>query len=157
MRLGHAHMNLISKFFKKELVIGLPKMSFENDRLCGAYQQGKQTKISFNYKNIISSSRPLQLLNMDLIGPYRTMSLGGTLYVFVVVDDFSILTWRMFLVHKYEAFYSFSKLCRLLQNNKRFAISSIRTDHGRELKNETFANFYDENDIRHNFSAPRIP
>ena len=128
-------MNLISKLSKKKLVIGLSKISFENDRLRG---QGKQTKIYFNSKNIIFFSRPLQLLNMDLIGPCRTMSLGGKLYL-LVVDDFSRFTWGMFLAHKYEAFSSFSKLCRLLENDKGFVIS--RTDHGRKLENEFFANF----------------
>ena len=51
------------------MIIGLPKISFEKDRLCGACQQGKQTKISFKSKNIVFTSRPLQLLHMDLIGP----------------------------------------------------------------------------------------
>ena len=37
-RLGHGHMNLISKLVKKDLIIRLPKISFENDRLCGACQ-----------------------------------------------------------------------------------------------------------------------
>ena len=45
-------MNLISKLFEKELVTGLSKMSFEKDKLCGACQQEKQTKISFKNKNI---------------------------------------------------------------------------------------------------------
>ena len=40
-RLGHAHMNLISKIVKKDFVIRLPKISFEKDKLCGACQQGK--------------------------------------------------------------------------------------------------------------------
>ena len=47
----------------------------------------------------------------------------------------------MFLAHKDEAFFSFTKLCHRLQNDKGFAISNIRTDHGRELKNELFAKF----------------
>ena len=111
IRLGHAHMNLVSKLVKKDLVIGLPKLSFEKDRLCGICQQGKQTKIYFKSKNIVSTSRPLQLLHMDLIGPSRTMSLGGKLYVLVVVDDFSRFTWVMFLAHKNIAFSSCTKLC----------------------------------------------
>ena len=41
-RLGHAHMNLISKLVKKDLVIRLPRISFEKERLCGACQQEKQ-------------------------------------------------------------------------------------------------------------------
>ena len=81
-------MNLISKLFKKELVIGLSKISFEKNRLFGACQQEKQTKISFKSKNIVSTSKPLQLLYMDLITPSRTISVGGKLYILTVVDVF---------------------------------------------------------------------
>ena len=112
-------MDLISKISKKELVIGLPNISFKKDRLCGVCQQGKQTKISFKSKNIFSTFRPLQLLFMDLIGPSRTMSLGRTLYVLFVVDNFSRFAWVMFLTHRDEAFSLYSKLCRRLQNDKR--------------------------------------
>ena len=150
-------MDLISKLAKKELVIGLPKISFEKDKLCGACQQGKQTKISFKSKNVVSTSRPLQLLHMDLIGPSRTSSLGGKYYVLVVVDDFSRFTWVSFLAHKDEAFSSFTKLCKRLQNEKGFVISNVRTDHGRELENSSFEKFCDEHGIGHNFSAPRTP
>ena len=37
-RLGHAHINLITKLVKKNLVIGLPKISFEKDKLYEACQ-----------------------------------------------------------------------------------------------------------------------
>ena len=63
----------------------------------------------------------------------------------------------MFLAHKDEAFPPFSKLCRCLQNDKRFSNSNIRTDHGRELENELFAIFCDEHSIGHNFPASRSP
>ena len=33
----------------------------------------------------------------------------------------------------------------------------IRSDHGSEFENQRFEKFYNENGIRHNFSAPRIP
>ena len=36
--LGHAHMKLPSKLSKKELVVGLPKLGFAKDKLCGACQ-----------------------------------------------------------------------------------------------------------------------
>ena len=72
---------------------------------------------------------------MDLIGPSKAMSLGGKLYILVVVDNFSRFTWIMFLAHKNEVFSSFTKLCRRLQNDKELTISNIRTDHGRELEN----------------------
>ena len=135
------------------MVIGQRKITFEKDRLCGTCQQEKQTKIIFKSKNIISTSIPLQLLHMDLIDPSRTMSLGGKPYILVVVDDFSRFTWVMFLAHNNESFLSFTKLCRRLQIDKGLMISNVRTDHGRELENESFIKYCDELGIGHNFST----
>ena len=55
-------------------------------------QKGKQTRKSFNLKNCVSTSKPLELLHMDLFGPSRIINLGGNLYALVVVDDFSRFT-----------------------------------------------------------------
>ena len=89
-------MHSLSKLIKKELVIGLPKLNFEKDRICDACQLGKQTRVSFKSKNIVSTSRPLELLHMDLFGPTRTTSLGGKWYDFIIIDDFSHFTWVFF-------------------------------------------------------------
>ena len=62
---------------KNELVIGLPKLKFNKDKPCDACQKGKQSKSSFKLKNIVSTSRPLELIHMDLFGPTRVASLGG--------------------------------------------------------------------------------
>ena len=40
-RLGHASMDLLSKLIKKDLVRGLPKLSFEKNRIYDACQFGK--------------------------------------------------------------------------------------------------------------------
>ena len=110
-RLGHANMDLISQLNKDELVRGLPKINFQKDKICEACQMGKQIKNSFKNKNFISTSRPLELLHMDLFGPSRTPSLGGKSYAYVIVDDFSRYTWVLFLSQKNEAFYEFSNFC----------------------------------------------
>jgi hypothetical protein len=69
---------------------------------------------------VISTSRPLELLHMDLFGPIRTTSLSGKLYAFVIVDDYSHYTWVLFLAHKNEAHKAFVKHCRRIQNEKGF-------------------------------------
>jgi len=76
-RLAHIHMHQLNRHESKELVVGLPKLKFERDRLCEACQKGKQTKSSFKPLNVVSTYRPLELLHMDLFGLSRTMSLGG--------------------------------------------------------------------------------
>ena len=82
-------MHSLSKLIKKELVIDLPKLNFKKDRIYDACQLGKQIKVSFKSKNIILTSRPLELLYMDLFGPTKTTSLGKKYYGFVIIDDFS--------------------------------------------------------------------
>jgi len=64
-RIAHINMEHLNKLISKDLVIGLPKLKFEKDRLCDACQKGKQVRVSFKPKNIISTTQPLQLLHMD--------------------------------------------------------------------------------------------
>ncbi|XP_042983357.1 uncharacterized protein LOC122312768, partial [Carya illinoinensis] len=156
-RLGHANMELISKLSKNDLVRGLPKTYFLKDKICDACQFGKQTKTSFKTKKHISTTRPLQLIHIDLFGPNRVASLGGKYYAFVIVDDFSRYTWVIFLAHKDEAHNVFTKLCKRIQNEKGYTISSIRSDRGKEFVNKNIETFCDENGFIHNFSAPRTP
>ena len=85
-------MKLISKISNKDLVIGLPKLKFVKDQVCENCELGKQHKNSFKTKNDFSSSKPLQLLHVDLFGPSRITSLGGKSYAFLIVDDYSRFT-----------------------------------------------------------------
>ena len=76
-RLGHVNMNLITQLNNNKLVRDLPKISFEKDKVCETCQMEKQIKTSFKNKIFISTSRPLELLHMDLFRPSMTTSLGG--------------------------------------------------------------------------------
>ena len=130
-RLEHANMDLISQLNKDELVRGLPKTNFQKDKVCEACQVGKQIK----NKNFISTSRPLELLHMNLFGLSRTLSLGGKSYAYVIVDHFSRYTWVLFLSHKSEAFQRFAKRFKMKKKKKKITITCIKSDHGREYEN----------------------
>jgi hypothetical protein len=49
------------------------------------------------HKNIMTMDRPLELLHMDLFGPIAYISIGGSKYCLVIVDDYSRFTWVFFL------------------------------------------------------------
>jgi len=51
-RLAHIHMHHLNRIASKDLVISLPKLKFERNKLCGACQMGKQTKSSFKSINV---------------------------------------------------------------------------------------------------------
>ena len=156
-RLGHANMRLIQNLSSKDLVRNLPKLKYDQ-HFCDACKVGKQVHSSHKAKNLVSTSRCLELLHMDLFGPSAIQSYGGNFYTLVIVDDYSRYTWTKFLKSKNEAFDKFEILSKKIQNQVGSNIVSIRTDHGREFDNEfQFGNFCDKNGITHNFSAPRTP
>ncbi|GJS73673.1 retrovirus-related pol polyprotein from transposon TNT 1-94 [Tanacetum coccineum] len=156
-RLGHANMRLIQSLASKELVRNLPKLKFDQ-HFCDACKIGKQAHASHKAKNIVSTTRCLELLHMDLFGPSAVRSYGGNRYTLVIVDDYSRYTWTRFLKDKTKAFDQFEIFSKKIQNQLRCTIVSIRTDHSRELDNEVhFREFCNTNGITHNFSAPRTP
>ncbi|GJR24858.1 retrovirus-related pol polyprotein from transposon TNT 1-94 [Tanacetum coccineum] len=156
-RLGHANMRLIQSLASKELVRNLPKLKFDQ-HFCDACKIRKQAHASHKAKNIVSTTRCLELLHMDLFGPSAVRSYGGNRYTLVIVDDYSRYTWTRFLKDKTEAFDQFEIFSKKIQNQLGCTIVSIRTDHGREFDNEVqFGEFCNANGITHNFSAPRTP
>nr|GEX56066.1 copia protein [Tanacetum cinerariifolium] len=119
---------------------------------------GKQAHASHKAKNVVSTTRCLELLHMDLFGPSVVRSDGGNRYTLVIVDDYYRYTWTRFLKDKIEAFDQFEIFSRKIQNQLGCSIVSIRTDHGKEFDNEVqFEEFCNSNGITHNFSAPRTP
>ncbi|GJY97153.1 retrovirus-related pol polyprotein from transposon TNT 1-94 [Tanacetum coccineum] len=156
-RLGHAKMHLIQSLASKELVRNLPKLKFDQ-HFCDACNIGKQAHASQQAKNIVSTTRRLELLHMDIFGPSAVWSYEGNRYTLVIVDDYSRYTWTRFLKDKTEAFNQFEIFSKKIQNQLGCTIVSIRTDHGREFDNEVqFGEFCNANGITHNFSAPRTP
>ncbi|GKA51402.1 retrovirus-related pol polyprotein from transposon TNT 1-94 [Tanacetum coccineum] len=154
-RLGHANMQLIQSLASKELVRNLPKLKYDR-HFYDACKIGKKAHASHKAKNIVSTTRCLELLHMDLFGPFAIRSYGGNRYTLVIVDDYSRFTWTRFLANKTKAFEKFEVFSKMIQNKLGCFIVLIRTDHGREFNNELqFGNYYDLNEIFHNFSAPR--
>jgi hypothetical protein len=60
-------------------------------------------------KAYVSTTRPLELMHMDLFGPTTYKSLGVNLYCLVIVDDYSRYTWTFFLEDKGKTFDIFKK------------------------------------------------
>ena len=75
-RMGHASYKHLSIVSKHKSVLGIPKISRVNNAVCGPCQLGKQTKAKHPGTQTIATSRPLELLHLDLMGPTKTESLG---------------------------------------------------------------------------------
>jgi hypothetical protein len=105
----------------------------------------------------MTTSRPLELLHMDLFGPVAYLSIGGSKYGLVIVDDFSRFTCVFFFQDKSETQGILKRLLRRAQNEFELKVKKIRSDNGSEFKNLQVEEFFEEEDIKHEFSAPYTP
>ena len=101
--MGHASRKQLEKISKCDVVIGLPKFEKIEKCICGPCQIGKQVKSKHPPITEVQTSRPLELLHIDLMGPARVQSLGGKRYILIVVDDFTRYTWIVLLRDKAKA------------------------------------------------------
>ena len=159
-RFGHANFKQVAKILKLEAVEGLPKFGKVKKTICGACQIGKQTKASHQKVNVIATSRCLELLHVDLMGPTRTESLGvkDTLWsLWMTSQDthgWNSLGKNQKHVREWR-FYA--KGFKMKRWGGGVSIVKIRSDHGKEFENARFDSFCEKNGIKKEFSAPKTP
>ena len=158
-RLGHAGMRNLHTLAKKKHVIGIENVKFLKDHLCGACEAGKMTKAKHPAKTIMTTTRPFELLHMDLFGPnhYSAVSNDASQYGFVIVDDYSRYTWVHIVTYKHEVQEVFKRFSSRASTNFGVKIKHIRSDNGTEFKNSGLDDYLDELGITHELSAPYTP
>ncbi|GJT26370.1 retrovirus-related pol polyprotein from transposon TNT 1-94 [Tanacetum coccineum] len=120
----------------KELVRNFPKLKFDQ-HFCDAFKIGKQAHASHKAKNVVTTTRCLELLHMDLFGPSAVWSYGGNLYTLVIVDDYS----RMDHGRKFDNEVQFEEFCNAngySQNSKAYIILNKHTMKIEESLNVKF-------------------
>jgi hypothetical protein len=96
-QLAHFHYRALPALGK--MVIGIPSLRVEHDRICSGCALGKNVKGYF----LSSDSRSkgiLDLVHLDLCGSMTVASLSGYLYYVISIDDYSRKTWIYFLKYK---------------------------------------------------------
>jgi hypothetical protein len=99
---------------------------------------------------------PLELLHMDLFDPIAYISIGGSKYYLVIVDDYSRFTWVFFLQEKSQTQETLKRFLRRDQSEFGLRIKNIRNDNGTEFKNSQIEGFLEE-EGKHEFSSPYTP
>ena len=77
-------------------------MKFFENKICEACVTGNKIRSSFKTKKQVTSSRVLELIHMNICGPFKVQSRNGKKYILVIVDDYSRYTWKRFLRSKAE-------------------------------------------------------
>jgi hypothetical protein len=91
-RLAHVGMRNIHKLQKDGHIVGLANIVFEKDRPYGACQDRKQDGTHHYAKNIMTTTRLLKMLHIDLFGPVAYISIDGNKYGLFIIDDYSHFT-----------------------------------------------------------------
>jgi transposase InsO family protein len=144
-------MKNLHKLLRGEHILGLTNVHFKKDRICSACQAGKKVGAHHPHKNIMMTKRSLELLHMDLFSPIAYISIRGSKYCLIIVDDYSRFTWVFFLQEKSQTQETLKRLLRRAQNEFGSRIKKFRSDNGMEFKNSQIEGFLEEEGIKHEF------
>ncbi|GJP33562.1 hypothetical protein CLOM_g18089 [Closterium sp. NIES-68] len=85
-------MPLLQQLHKEEAVKGLKLSGQPNDTKCETCLLSKFTRFPF-YGIAGKSKAALELVHMDLVGPFPVRGSKGERYFLTIVDDWSRLMW----------------------------------------------------------------
>jgi transposase InsO family protein len=155
-RMGHIHFDNLVKVSRREVVREMPQITKPTNTLCKHCQQGKQTKTKFKSKEY-STTRPLEIVHTDLVGPTTTKGLKGEKYFMLLVDDYTRMTAVFFLKNKSESFENFKIYKEMVENEMDSKIKCLRYDNGGEFTSKEFMDYYNSHGIKRQFSIARTP
>jgi hypothetical protein len=84
----------------------MPQIMKPTNTLCKHCQQGKKTKTRFKSKEY-STTRTLEIMHTDLVGPTTTKGLKGEKYFMLLVYDYTRMNAVFFLGNNSEDFENF--------------------------------------------------
>ncbi|UYV72349.1 hypothetical protein LAZ67_9002732 [Cordylochernes scorpioides] len=155
-RLNHLNEAYMKEIIQQNMVLGF-NVKFKNLPECEACIMRKLTRQPYHSVTTNCTTKPLELVHMDLCGPMPYQSLGGSKYFFVLVDDFSRRTFIYFLKNKDETLGKFEEFKARVENELNLKMKDVRTDNSTEFTNHRFKNFLIKNGIHHQLSTTYSP
>ncbi|UYV82781.1 K02A2.6-like, partial [Cordylochernes scorpioides] len=155
-RLGHPSNNKLDLILKNNLLKGLDSINGTLDE-CDACSLGKMTKVPYAHTDSNQESYPFEAIYVDLCGPMRINSLGGSKYFLTIVDGFSRRIFVEFLKDKLSAAEVLKKCIVKRENELNSKLKRLRTDNGTEFINKNLETFIESEGIKHELTTPYTP
>ena len=159
-RFGHLGYDNLAKMKKHEMVEGIGVSAADFQRAaatkCEVCIKAKQQRST----HPVAQSRtqqPLQLLHMDVCGPFDQPSLGGSRYMATILDDFSKLSLVRPLKTKAEVAKATIDVIKLLENQSGHRLLAVRSDNGSEYLNHTLGSFFADRGVAHQTTMRYTP
>ena len=142
-RLGHIGAESLKTMVRKDLVVGLPKLTVEKET-CKSCLLGKQARHPFPQTTSYRAQGILELMHGDLCGPISPSTASRSKYIFAIIDNHSRYMWLILLKEKGEAFEKFRKFKASVELETKAKIKCFRTDRGGEFTSTAFNGFCEE-------------
>jgi transposase InsO family protein len=160
-RLGHPSHDSVRKLFANHMgkdtdtflrgrVISTSSSSSDPPETCEACHLGKSHRTPLPQQSTTRSTAPLELVHMDVCGPFRVPSAGGSRYWLLIVDDYSRWAFLRTMKEKSEApavFKAFKAYAELHFKKSGHLIKQVRIDGGGEFGSNDFRQYLAEQGI----------
>ena len=146
-RFGHLGYGNLLQLQSKQMVsgIGVSAQSFkaqqEQTPLCEACTMSKQHRLPFPSSDS-KSSRPLELVHMDVCGPMQVTSEGDAKYLATFTDDYSRLSEVVTLKQKSGVAGAVRTTMARWETQTGNRVKAVRTDRGTEYVNTELTTYF---------------
>ncbi|WRX08983.1 Integrase [Theobroma cacao] len=147
MRFGHMSERGIRKLSKRSLLCGQKseKLDFCEQHIVKFSTKTHQTRSTVNY------------IYLDLWDPSPVASKGGSLYMWIFIDDFSRKVWTYLLKAMSEVLTTFLHWNVLIEKQTKKRIESFRTNKDLEFCKGEFGLFYNNEKIIKHCTVVKTP
>ncbi|KAL4346996.1 hypothetical protein GQ457_17G018750 [Hibiscus cannabinus] len=151
-RLGHASLRVLHK------TPFLQNISLNSDcvQSCSVCPLAKQSRLPFSLSTT-STSKPFELVHLDLWGPYRVSTHSGHMFFLTIVDDFTRMTWVYLLKLKSDTVIHLKTFCTYVHTQYSAIVKTVRSDNGTEFFNSACSDFFKSHGIVHQSSCVSTP
>ncbi|TYZ63156.1 hypothetical protein PybrP1_001979, partial [[Pythium] brassicae (nom. inval.)] len=105
----------------------------------------------------VKTTRPLELVHTDVVGPMETKSKGEARYGLVLVNDWSRFVVVYLLKTKSQVLQSVKAYTSDMEATTGERLRCLRSDNGGEYTSKAFATFCSSSGVKHQPSAPYSP
>ncbi|KAJ9523614.1 hypothetical protein QJQ45_007311 [Haematococcus lacustris] len=165
-RLGHASYSVLERMQREHMVSGVDTTASQfraagsDPAVCEGCVLGKQHRhvhFPLPSPNAPAVTAALELIHMDVCGPFSMAAKDGSRYLATFLDEFTKFSVVMPLRSKDQVPDCIITVIQQLETQSGSKCKAIRTDNGSEYVNKTVQAFCNSKGILHQHSAPYSP
>lgn len=159
-RYGHLGYSNMARLVRDKMVVGISVSdhAFKEaaTKTCEPCIMAKQHRLPFPSSDT-KSTRPLDLIHMDVCGPMAVASCSGCRYLATFIDDYTDLSVVVAIPYKSDVPEVVMDVISKLERQSGQQLRMMRTDRGGEYMNWRLEKFVKDKGIVHQTTAPYTP